>query len=98
MLKIWSTLTVLQHQFPLEHKVTVLIEALPDEEQGEWSYAEEQGHIIKVDARLKEEARDEVLVHEYAHAICSYLPAELADTAWGLVYGQLYNTVFGDHS
>lgn len=96
-MEIWRTLTVLKHHFPLNDKVTVTVELLPNEEQGEWGYTEETGHVIRISTEVPEKLRDEVLLHEYSHAITSYLPTHLADTAWGLVYGELYKVVFGDH-
>jgi len=96
-MKIWQTLTVLRHHYPLNDKVTLLIEALENDEQGEWSYSEEDGHVIKISPKLPEDMRDEVLVHEYAHAICSYLPCHLSDCCWGVCYGELYKLIFGDH-
>lgn len=97
MLDLWKTLTLLQHHYPLNDKVTVQIEHIEDDVQGLWSYDEKEGHVIRISTSVPEDLRDEVLTHEYAHAICSYLPAHLADIAWGLTYGELYKLVYGDH-
>ena len=97
MIPIWSSLAVLQHHYPLPHPLAVRFEVLEDGVDGLWSFDEEIGHVILISLSVPLEKRDEVLVHEYAHALCHYWIGPEENSVWGLTYASLYLTILGEH-
>ena len=94
---VWDTLTVLRHAHPLSRPVTVKIVALEDSE-GLWEYNEEtDSFVIKLNRSLQPSQYDEVLVHEYAHALLHDYTGPHQGAVWGVVYSALFELIFGDH-
>lgn len=96
MLNLWSSLTILKHHYPLPDTVTVRVEALEGED-GEWSFDETDGHLIIISNTVAQDAMDEILCHEYSHAVCHYYPGPAEDAVWGVCYAELYRLLFGEH-
>ena len=97
MLDLWKTLTLLQHHYPLPDKVTVTVDTFNEEKEGECCLEEDTGYLIRISKDIDEKHRDEILVHEYAHAVCHYYHGPNEDAVWGIAYAELYKLVFGDH-
>jgi hypothetical protein len=96
-LRVWTTLAVLQHCHPLARPLEVQIKELPEAE-GSTEYREDtDSFVITISNALDEKAFDEVLVHEYAHALIHEYSGPSEDAVWGVVYASLYNLIFGDH-
>ncbi len=94
---VWDTLTVLRHAHPLSRPGTVKIVALEDSE-GLWEYNEEtDSFVIKLNRSLQPSQYDEVLVHEYAHALLHDYTGPHQGAVWGVVYSALFELIFGDH-
>ena len=94
---MWNTLAILQHCHPLTRPLVVQIAAL-SEAEGQTEYKEDtDSFVITISEALDEKAFDEVLVHEYAHALLHDYSGPSEDAVWGVVYGSLYNLIFGEH-
>ena len=77
--------------------MVVQIAAL-SEAEGQTEYKEDtDSFVITISEALDEKAFDEVLVHEYAHALLHDYSGPSEDAVWGVVYGSLYNLIFGEH-
>jgi len=97
-LRVWNTLAVLQHCHPLARPLEVQVKELPEAE-GLTEYKEDtDSFVISISNALDEKAFDEVLVHEYAHALIHDYAGPSEDAVWGVVYGSLYTLIFGDHT
>ena len=94
---VWDTLTVLRHAHPLSRPVTVKLVALEDLE-GLCEYEEDtDSFVIKISKALAPSQYDEVLVHEYAHALLHDYTGPHQGAVWGVVYSALFELIFGDH-
>jgi hypothetical protein len=94
---VWDTLTVLRHTHPVSRPVTVKIVALEDSE-GLCEYNEDtDSFVIKLNRSLQPSQFDEVLVHEYAHALLHDYTGPHQGAVWGVVYSALFELIFGDH-
>lgn len=94
---LMATLAVLRHHFPLEN-VSLQVTDTGEGIQGTYDYDEESDkHIIKISSRILPSARDEVLCHEYAHALCGSYVGPCPDAVWGVAYAGLFKLIFGEH-
>lgn len=95
---VWDTLTVLRHAHPLSRPVTVKLVAL-EYDEGLCEYVEAtDSFVIKINKGLRSSQLDEVLVHEYAHALLHDYTGPHQGAVWGVVYSALFELIFGDHS
>jgi len=98
MMTVWDTFTVLRHTHPLSRPVVLKFTNLDDAE-GLCEYAEgTDSFVIKLNSALKPSQFDEVLVHEYAHALLYDYSGPHQGAVWGVVYAALFELIFGDHS
>jgi len=97
MNELMATLAVLRHHFPLDN-VALQVTDIGESVQGEYDYEENsEQHVIRISNRIPPAARDEVLCHEYAHALCSNYNGPNPDAVWGIAYSGLFTLIFGDH-
>lgn len=97
MTTVWDTFTVLRHTHPLSRPVVLKITSLDDAE-GLCDYVDStDSFVIKLNNKLRPSQFDEVLVHEYAHALLHDYTGPQQNAVWGVVYSALFELIFGDH-